>query len=220
MSRESELIDRFRKLLRLRHYAVETERSYVSWVQRFLRYHGGQDPSLMGKAEVEQFLAHLAEEVEVAASTQNQALSALLLFYSKALRLKLPWLDQLVHAKRVKRVPVVLTRSEVDAIFRQLNPPYLLVAQLLYGSGMRLNECLKLRRKDLNFEPYEIAVQDPKGRQARVTLLPQTLVADLQRHLRQAKRLHPKATRPPRRQHHHDLHPRAQPGWQGSTESQ
>lgn len=187
---EPELITRLRRVLRVRHYSATTEKAYVAWVRRYLRFHEGRVPAALGKAEVERFLTHLAEEVEVSASTQNQALASLLLFYEKVLHADLPWLDQVVRAKRMKRVPVVLSRAEIDAVLCHLRPPYYLIALLLYGSGLRLNECLKLRRKDIDFERREIAVQDPKGRRARVALLPKRAVKPLKENLKHTAQWH------------------------------
>ena len=181
---EAALITALRRVLRVRHYSATTEKVYTAWVRRYLRFHQGAAVTELGAPEIEAFLTHLAEEVEVSASTQNQALAALLLFYDKVLRKDLPWLSGMVRAKRVKRVPVVLNRSEVQMILRELQAPFYLIALLLYGAGLRLNECLKLRRKDLEFERREISVQNPKGRHGRVTLLPNRVVTPLKNHLR------------------------------------
>ena len=177
------LLDQVREKLRLKHYSIRTESQYVQWIRRFILFHGKRHPRDMGASEVEAFLTHLAVEGNVAASTQNQALSALLFLYREVLNSKLPWMNEMVRAKRPARLPVVLTQIEVQAVLSRMQGPTLLLAQLLYGTGMRLMECMRLRVKDVDFERLEILVRDGKGGKDRVTMLPRTLAPALQQHL-------------------------------------
>jgi integron integrase len=180
---ESALIDRLRDEVRKRHYSSRTEDSYADWVIRYLRFHGSRDPSELGKVEVEQFLTHLAVEKHVAASTQNQAFSALLFLYRDVLGIHLDWLDGVVRAKRPKLLPVVLTRDEVAAVFGHLSGVNLIAATLMYGAGLRLLECLTLRIKDIDFGYRQIAVREGKGNKDRVTVLPGAVEARLRIHM-------------------------------------
>lgn len=177
------LLDQVREKLRLKHYSIRTEKQYVQWVRRFILFHGKRHPRDMGAPEVEAFLTHLSVEGNVAASTQNQALSALLFLYREVLNSTLPWMNEIVRAKRPARLPVVLTQIEVQAVLSRMQGPTLLLAQLLYGTGMRLMECMRLRVKDVDFERLEILVRDGKGGKDRVTMLPRTLAPALQQHL-------------------------------------
>ena len=160
------------------------------WIRRFIVFHGKRHPSAMGGAEVNQFLTHLAVERHVSASTQNQALSALLFLYRVILEDPLPWLDDLVRARRPLRVPVVLTIDEARAVLENMDGGAQLVAQLLYGSGLRLLEALMLRVKDLDFARREIVVRDPKGRHDRRTMLPERTGARLHEHLVEVRAVH------------------------------
>lgn len=187
------LLDQVRRELRLRHRSKSTEKQYVSWIRRFILFHNKQHPSLLGKQHVEQFLTHLAADRNVAASTQSQALAALLFLYREVLKQPFGWLDQVVRAKKPKRLPVVLTESEVRSLIAQLSGQAWLIATLLYGSGMRLQECLRLRVKDLDFERMEIHVRDGKGQKDRVTLLPNTARQHLKEQLRRVETLHQQA---------------------------
>jgi len=172
------LLDQLRDRLRLRHYSLRTEQAYVHWVKRYILFHGKRHPAEMGKAEVEAFLTHLAVERHVAASTQTQALSALLFLYKEVLGVELPWLSELTRAKRPARLPTVLTREEARLLLRCVDDPTLaLVIRLLYGTGMRLLEALRLRVKDVEFARREILVRDGKGGKDRVTMLPASLAA-------------------------------------------
>ena len=173
------LLDRLREAIRVRHYSRRTEKAYVGWVRRFVLFHDKRHPQEMGKAEVSAFLSHLANEGRVSASTQNQALSALLFLYAQVLNQDIGWLDELVRAKRCARVPVVLTREEVRAVLAQLEGTMHLMASLLYGAGLRLLECCRLRVKDVDLERGEIVVRDGKGARDRVTMLPVRLVPAL-----------------------------------------
>ena len=173
------LLDRVRDAIRLRHYSIRTEVTYVDWTRRFILFHGKRHPESMGAAEVEAFLTHLATERGVAAATQNQAKSALLFLYKEVLGVQLPWLDEIVAAKNRVRLPVVLTSTEVRALLHELNGSSWLVTALLYGTGMRLLEGLRLRIKDVDFERRELVVRSGKGAKDRVTVLPENLVLPL-----------------------------------------
>ena len=184
------LLDQVRGKIRLKHYSLRTEQAYVDWIKRFIRHNGKRHPREMGAVEVEAFLTHLAVAGRVAASTQNQAKSALLFLYREVLALELPWLDNVQQARGPRRLPVVLTRDEVQALLCRLQGTHWLVASLLYGTGMRIMECLRLRVKDVDFGRCEILVRDGKGFKDRVTMLPATLAAPLRDHLVQVKALH------------------------------
>ena len=190
MDGKPRLLDQLREQIRVRHYSIRTEDVYVKWVRDYVRFHGLRHPAEMGAAEVEQFLSHLAVRRQVSASTQNQALSALLFLYKHVLRIELPWLDDVVRAKRPERLPVVLTREETQRLLALLEGEVALVAGLLYGAGLRLMEAVRLRVKDVDFARREILVRDGKGMKDRVTLLPQAVVAPLQLHLEQVAALH------------------------------
>ena len=181
------LLDQVRDAIRRRHYSYRTEQTYVHWIKRFIYFSGKRHPREMGAAEVTAFLSHLASERDVAASTQNQALSALLFLYGPVLGIDLPWMKGIVRAKRPLRVPVVLTREELRALLAQLEGTKWLMAALLYGAGLRLRECLKLRVKDVDFGYRQITVRDGKGAKDRVTMLPAGLAEPLRAH-RQARR--------------------------------
>ena len=182
MDGKPRLLDQVREQIRLKHYSIRTEQVYCEWVKRFIRFHHYQHPGEMGAAEVEAFLSDLAVRKNVSASTQNQALAALLFLYKQVLKLDLPWLGEVVRAKKPSRLPVVLTITEVQGILAQLEGDIWLVANLLYGSGMRLMEVLRLRVKDVDFNRGEIVVRDGKGMKDRVTVLPRSLVAPLKQH--------------------------------------
>jgi integron integrase len=188
--RQQRLIPRVRSALRTRHYSRRTEEAYVGWIKRFIFFHGKRHPASMGGEEVNAFLTNLAVEGNVSASTQNQALSALLFLYRDVLDDPLPWLDDLIRAHRPFRVPVVLTPEEVRLLLSHLQGVPRLVAVLLYGGGLRLLECLRLRVKDLNFARSELFVRDPKGRRDRITTLPRTVEAPLREHLERVEALH------------------------------
>jgi len=184
------LLDQVRGKIRLKHYSIRTEQAYLDWIKRFIRHFGKKHPRDLGAAEVERFLTHLAVEGRVAASTQNQAKSALLFLYREVLGSELPWLDNIQQAKTSKRLPVVLTRAEVHDLLSRLAATNWLIASLLYGTGMRIMECLRLRIKDIEFARREILIRDGKGFKDRVTMLPATLVVPLQEHLKRVKALH------------------------------
>lgn len=184
------LLDQVRGKIRLKHYSIRTEQAYVDWIKRFILFFDKRHPSELGAAEVEAFLTHLAVSGRVAASTQNQAKSALLFLYKEVLGAELPWLDKVEKAKAPKRLPVVLTREEVQQVLGRLDSTHWLVASLLYGAGLRILEALRLRVKDVEFARREILVRDGKGFKDRVTMLPTTLVPALQAHLQRVKALH------------------------------
>jgi integron integrase len=184
------LLDQVRDVIRRKHYSFRTEQTYVDWIRRFILFHGKKHPSEMAEAEVTQFLTYLAREGKVAASTQNQALSALLFLYKDVLKQEIGWLDQVERVKRPARLPVVLTRDEVHKIFIYLHGTHRLMAGLLYGSGLRLMECVRLRVKDVDFGYAHIIVRDGKGGKDRVTMLPVNLAQALERHLQKVKVQH------------------------------
>lgn len=192
MDDKPKLLDQVREQIRLRHYSIRTETVYLEWVKRFIRFHKYRHPQEMGAAEVEAFLSDLAVRRDVSASTQNQALSAILFLYKQVLQVELPWMDGVIRARRPQRLPVVLTREEVASVLAQLDGTLWLVASLLYGSGMRLMEVLRLRVKDVEFARCEILIRDGKGQKDRVTMLPRKLVAPLQLHLERVRALHAK----------------------------
>ncbi|MGH8556662.1 MAG: integron integrase, partial [Methylococcales bacterium] len=184
------LLDRVRDKIRLKHYSIRTEQAYTDWVKRFILHFGKRHPSELGAAEVEAFLTHLAVHGRVAASTQNQARCALLFLYKEVLGIELEWLDHVEQAKTPKRLPVVLNRDEMQAILSRLTGTYWLIASLLYGTGMRIMECLRLRVKDVDMQRKEISIRDGKGFKDRVTMLPLALITPLKEHLLKVRALH------------------------------
>jgi integron integrase len=188
--RPPKLLDQVRSRLRTKHYSIRTEDQYVFWIRRFIRFHGLRHPRELGAREVEAFLSDLAVNGRVAASTQNQALSALLFLYREVLKVELPWLENLTRAKPSQRLPVVLTPAEVRAVLDRMAGVYGLMARLLYGTGMRLMECVRLRVKDVDFGRNEIVIRDGKGAKDRVTMLPAALAAPLQEHLQRRRAIY------------------------------
>lgn len=186
----SELMSELRSSLRSRHYSRRTEESYCLWIRRFVRFHGMRHPVEMAEPEINAFLTHLAVVERVSASTQTQALSALLFLYRNVLRRQVGELGDLVRARTPRRLPVVLTRDEAQAVLAHLRGERLLVASLLYGSGLRLMECLRLRVLDLDFASGEIVVRDGKGGKDRVTMLPQAVAPGLRGQLHTARVIH------------------------------
>ncbi|OYQ67787.1 integrase [Pseudanabaena sp. SR411] len=184
------LLDRVRDRIRVKHYSYRTEETYVQWIRRFILFHNKRHPSEMGGDEVNAFLTHLAVNENVAASTQNQALSAILFLYREVLELELGLNLDAVRAKRPRNLPTVLTVTETLEILNNLTGIYQIIVKLLYGSGLRLNEALQLRVKDLDFAQQQIIVRDSKGMESRVTMLPRNVVEQLQEHLQIVKRLH------------------------------
>lgn len=184
------LLERLRAEIRVRHYSLRTEQAYVDWVRRFVLFHNKRHPKEMGPSELRDFLSHLAVDRNVSASTQNQAKSALLFLYREVLKIELPWLDEVISAKSAKRLPVVLTQIEVRNLLNAMSGTMGLMASLLYGTGMRLMEGLRLRVKDVEFSRREIIVREGKGNKDRVTVLPENLILPLQTHLAKVKALH------------------------------
>jgi integron integrase len=184
------LLEMVRRQIRVRHYSIRTEGAYVDWIRRFIVFNGKRHPRDLGPAEVSAFLTHLAVERGVAPSTQGQAKSALLFLYRAVLELQLPWLDDVVAARSSRRLPVVLTPPEVRALLGELSGSVGLLVSLLYGTGMRLLEGLRLRVKDVEFTRREIVVRDGKGTKDRVTVLPENLIPALQQQLAKVRALH------------------------------
>ena len=184
------LLDQLRGRIRVKHYSIRTEQAYVDWVRRFILFHGKSHPRVLGAAEVEAFLTHLAVRRQVSASTQNQAKSAILFLYKEVIDKELPWLNGVVAARVSQHLPVVLSVDEVNTVLGRMRGTSALVARLLYGSGLRILECLRLRVKDIDFANHQILVRDGKGAKDRVTMLPESLVEPLQRHLERVRELH------------------------------
>lgn len=181
------LLDALRQQIRYMHYSLRTEQAYVHWVRAFIRYHGLRHPAEMSRAEIEAFLTWLATERQVAPATHSQALSALLFLYQKVLNLSLPWMDEIGRPKAQRRLPVVLSQDEVARVLGALGEgPHRLLAELLYGTGMRLNEGLRLRVKDIEFERRAIIVREGKGFKDRIVMLPASLESPLRAQLQQS----------------------------------
>lgn len=188
--KEPKLLDRMREAARVRHLSLRTEKAYVHWAKRYILFHGKKHPQEMGEAEINAFLTHLAVEGRVSASTQTQALCALLFLYRTVLSREVGELEGLVRARRKRKLPVVLTIEEVKRILAGVTGTERLFLSLLYGTGMRLTEALRLRVKDIDFAYGQITVRDGKGAKDRVTMLPSSLEQDLKAHLKEVKRLH------------------------------
>lgn len=190
MSSPPRLLDAVRAEIRLRHYSFRTEKAYVDWILRFIRFHGRKHPKHMGGDEVRTFLSHLATDRQVSPATQAQALSALLFLYKRVLHIDLPWIDDVVRARRPKRLPTVLDKAEARRVIAHLRGDYWLIAGLLYGSGLRLLEALRLRVKDLDLYHHRLMVRDGKGAKDRVTIVSPTLIEPLRQHLAKVRTLH------------------------------
>jgi integron integrase len=186
----SALLNQVRRELRVRHLSRRTAKAYIGWILRFLRFHPNRDPGKLDESEISAFLTHLATHDNVSASTQNQARSALLFLYRRVLRRDIEDLKGVVRAKVSRRIPVVLTREEVTAVIDRLQGPQRLMVELMYGCGLRLLECLRLRVKDVDFGRFEIVVRSGKGNKDRRTVLPETIVETLREHLTRVKSLH------------------------------
>ncbi len=184
------LLDQVREKIRLKHYSYRTEQQYVGWIRRFILFHEKQHPRDLGAPHVEAFLSHLAIKRSVAASTQNQALAAILFLYRHVLQIELPWLNNVVRSKRPQRLPVVLAREEVRSVLAHLVHEASLVCMLLYGSGLRLMEALRLRVQDIDIPNLQIVVRDGKGAKDRITILPASLVEPLRLHLARVHERH------------------------------
>ena len=183
------LLDRVREVIRIKHYSIRTELAHVQWIRRFILFYGKRHPSEMGAPE-RAFLSDLAIHRIVAASTQNQALNAILFVYREVLKIDLPWIDDVQRAKRPQHLPVVLTRQEVKHLLAQLEGTVWLMTSLTYGGGLRLLECLRLRIKDVDLDRGELTIRDGKGQKDRMTMLPRTLVDPLRTHLARVRQLH------------------------------
>lgn len=184
------LLEEVRAAIRLRHYSLRTEEAYINVIRRFILYHQKRHPKQMGAEEIRQYLSHLANVGNVAASTQNVALSALLFLYREVLRIDLPLIEGVERAKRPQRLPVVLTRQEIERVLAQMSGIHHLMASLLYGAGMRLMECVRLRVKDIDFDYKQITVRDGKGQKDRRTVLPKPLIEPLRYHLSRVRLQH------------------------------
>ncbi|HEX8073290.1 MAG TPA: integron integrase [Pyrinomonadaceae bacterium] len=189
------LLDRTRELLRTRHYSLRTEEAYLQRIRDFILFHGKRHPAELGAGEVRAYLSDLAVRRQVAASTQNQALAAILFLYRDVLGQPLGWVDGIERAKRPTRLPVVFTKAEARAVLARLDGAKWLMASLLYGAGLRLTECLRLRVKDVDFARRQLTVREGKGGKDRVTVLPQALVEPLERHLVRVRELHERDVR-------------------------
>jgi len=187
--RPKKLLDQMREILRTQHYSIRTEHTYVDWAKRFILFHQKRHPKEMGRAEIEAFLTHLAIDRKVAASTQNQALSALLFLYEKVLHQEVGSVDA-VRARKPKRLPTVLTKTEALHVIKAMSGVPQLLAKLLYGSGLRALESVRLRVKDVDFAQHVFLVREGKGDKDRITMLPENVVAPLQEHLARVKQVH------------------------------
>jgi integron integrase len=184
------LLDQVRDQIRTLHYSIRTEEAYLNWIRQFILFHGKRHPNEMGASEISRFLSHLATERNVAASTQNQALSALLFLYREVLGKSIGWVDDVERARKPQRLPVVFTREEAANVLNHFRAKMWLMASLLYGSGLRLMECIRLRVKDIEFAQSQIIVREGKGNKDRVTMLPEALANPLERHLERGKAVH------------------------------
>jgi integron integrase len=191
MTKPKKLLDQVRDLIRTRHYSIRTEDAYVSWIKRYIFFHGKRHPQDMGTAEIEAFLTHLATERNVAASTQNQAFNAILFLYREVLNIEIGTIES-VRAKKPARLPTVLTREECLKIIGAMTGVQKLMTQILFGSGLRAMECLRLRVKDIDFEMNQIVVRDGKGQKDRVTIFPETLQPGILEHLKRVRAIHEK----------------------------
>ena len=189
-SRRPRLLDQVRDEIRLRHYSLRTEHTYLGWIKRFILFHKKRHPREMGAEEITRYLTHLAVNGRVSASTQNQALNAILFLYRQILKVELPWLDGIQRAKKPTRLPVVMSRDEVRNLLAQLDGTRWLIVSLIYGSGLRLTEALRLRVKDVDFHYKQLLIRDAKGQKDRVTALPDSLVEPLRQHLTRVKERH------------------------------
>lgn len=184
------LLDQVRERIRLKHYSIRTEAAYVSWIKRFILFHGKKHPKEMGRQEIEGFLSHLASNLNVASSTQNQAFNALLFLYNQVLYQPLDDKINAIRAKKPRRLPTVMTSEEAMKVINGLSGRHKLMAKLLYGSGLRLMECLRLRVKDVDFGMNQIVVRDGKGKKDRVTILPESVKPELKEHLERTRTVH------------------------------
>lgn len=186
------LLDQVRAIIRAKHYSYRTEESYVNWIKRYIIFHNKRHPQKMGENEINQFLTHLAVNRKVSASTQNQALCAIIFLYKHVLKIDIDDLGEMVWAKKPKRLPMVFSKPEAEKGLEQLSGMKWIMANLLYGSGLRLNECLQLRVCDIDFDYKQITVRNTKGNKDRVTMLPEKVIDPLKSHLQKVKNLHEK----------------------------
>ncbi|HMF57769.1 MAG TPA: integron integrase [Pyrinomonadaceae bacterium] len=186
----SKLLDRTRDLMRTRHLSIRTEEAYLAWIKQYIIFHHKQHPAKLGAKDVSAFLSHLAVDQHVSASTQNQALSAILFLYRDVLELEIDWVSDVIRAQKPKRLPLVFTKQEAQAALLHLSDTPWLMASLLYGSGLRLMECIRLRVQDIDFGRFQVNVRNGKGGKDRVSVLPDSLVDPLKRHLTRVKALH------------------------------
>ena len=187
---KSPLLEQVRSAIRVRHYSYRTEQTYLLWIKRYILFHNKRHPLAMGEQEITAFLTHLAVDKHVAASTQNQALSALLFLYKDVLNQELDWLDNVVRARRPRHIPTVLTQKEIGLLLNTLKGVNALLARLMYGTGLRLMEALRLRVQDVDFEYKQIIVRSGKGNKDRITMLPDSLSAPLREQIASAQRIH------------------------------
>lgn len=184
------LLDLARQRMRSAHLAYSTEKQYIRWIRMYILFHNKQHPLTLNRTHIESFLSHLAVDRNVAASTQNQALSALLFLYEKVLDREFEWLEDVTRAKKPKRLPTVFTMEEVERLFSLFAGLQLLMVRLIFGSGMRINECMRLRVKDVDFERFEFTIRDAKGEKDRVTIMPRSIKEELMEHLERVYRQH------------------------------
>jgi len=189
-SKKPRLLDQMRNVLRLHHYSIATERVYLQWVRSFILFHGKRHPASMGKKEVEAFLTYLAVKRGISASSQNVALAAILFLYTKVLSVELPWLDDLVRAKTRKRVPVVLRKAEVHSLLQASSANHSLILSLMYGGGLRLMECVRLRVGDFDFARRTVRVHAGKGGKDRITVFPDSLDTRMKAQLAWVQNVH------------------------------
>jgi len=189
-TQKPKLIDQLRETIRLRHYSYRTEQAYVNWIRKFIIFHNKRHPKDLGEKEIAQFLSHLAVNRQVSNSTQNQALCAIVFLYKNVLNQDIGEFSSVMWAKRLKRIPVVFTKDEIKRIINEMAGTQKLMVMLLYGTGLRLNECLQLRVKDVDFESRQIYIRSGKGAKDRITLLPGQLAGQLQKQIDYVKKLH------------------------------
>ena len=183
MDNSPRLMDLVRNALRVRHYSLRTEQSYMQWIKRYILYHNKRHPAEMGKSEISEFLSYLAVKKHVSASTQNQALSALLFLYKQVLVLEVDWIDDVIRAKRPQRLPIVLSRGDVSRLLKNMSGIHKLLAWLLYGTGMRVSEGVQLRIQDIDFSYRQLTIRSGKGHKDRVTVIPEKLIRPLQQQI-------------------------------------
>ena len=190
--KQPKLLESVRIVLRTNHYSRKTEESYISWIKRFILYNNKTHPEKLGAEEIRNFINHLAIKRNVSSSTQNQALQGILFLYKNVLKKDIGWINDIKHAQRKRHLPVILTKEEVKKIFHNLEGVTKLISRLLYGSGLRLNECLNLRVKDIDLELRTITVRDGKGEKDRITVMPESLIEDFRIHINKLKNLYRK----------------------------